>query len=293
MTPDRRVAIMTALLWTLVGAGPALGVVALLRPLPAAVADGVTLPSPGTTGLAEMAVVTHLTTLPGAAPRPGHARLAPAHPALRPADDVLDGLSTAARLTAVAAVRSVDHAATVATTPAGPGRWGVTVAVLRDGLLEGWQVTVAETPTGPLVETLPAPVALPAAAAPSTPAVTRLRPPDAEDPMAAAVAAFLDALLGGSDALDRYLAPGSDVARPSVRADRVELLRIASGPVDATRTAVLAEVRLTRPDGAVHLLHHPLLLRRDAGRWEVQRLLPALPVQQPQSAVHDDEGKQP
>lgn len=278
MNPGIRVKAVTAGLWILVVTGPVLGLVALSRspatdPQPATPAVPV-----GITGLAELAVVAHLTAVPGGI----SAAVSPAHPALRVGTAVLDDLTTADREAAIKAVDVPIHAAgTVSVEPAGPGRWGVTVVVLRGERVESWQVTVAAGPTGPLVETVPALVALPQRRPVPVPALSPLRPPDPQDPVTGTVERFLDAFLTDDGEFGRYLAPDARLDDPPVPLEHSDLRRIASGPVDDRHLAVLAEVRANRPDGAVHLMHYPLLLRRAADRWEVQRLLPALPLRSP------------
>ncbi len=276
MTPRLRVRITTFCLWLLVALGPLLGMTALARPAPSRSEAAPSAPAFGVGGMAELAVVAHLSSLPGQATP----AVAPAHPALRSTAMPLDGLSTADR---EAAARSADvpvrAAAAVAATPAGPRRWGVTVAILRGERIEGWQVTIAEGAEGPLVETVPAMVGLPAQQRVPTPALSPLRPPGPDDQLATTVQRFLAAYLTEDGELARYVGTGSALTAPPVALARSELLRMGSGAVDQRHLAVLAEVRAVRADGAVHLMQYPLLLQRGADRWEVQRLLPAVPVQ--------------
>lgn len=271
-----RVQITTVCLWLVVGLGPVLAVIALLRPAPDPVVTAPASPAFGVAGLAELAVVAHVASLPGERAPP----VEPAHPALRTKETPLEGLSTADR---EAAARSVDIPVRVASAvwaaPAGPGRWGVTVAILRGERVEGWQVTIAEGANGPLLETIPAMVALPSQHSVPTPALSPLRTPDPDDQMARTVERFLAAFLTSEGELARYVAAGSSLRAPPVPLARSDLLRIGSGAVDEQHLAVLAEVRTVRTDGAVHLMQYPLLLQRAADRWEVQRLLPATPVQ--------------
>ncbi len=273
MTPTVRVRLLSGLLWVLVAAGPLIGGAALLRPTgtPAPVAPG---PPVGVTGLAELAVLAHLRSQPGEAP----AVLMPAHPALRPVGNLLDDLTTAERAIAGRVPPPVHAAAAVTSSPAGPGRWGVVVAVLREQTVETWQVTVAASDRGPVIETVPAPVALPTGVVP-TPAVTALRPPDPDDPLTDAVQRFLSALLTDEGELDRYLAPGAVVQRPALVASEALLRRLATGPIGTSQLAVLAEARVRRADGWTRLVQYPLLMQRTDGQWEVLRILPALPVQ--------------
>ncbi|CAN5159507.1 hypothetical protein BH23ACT9_BH23ACT9_27920 [soil metagenome] len=277
--PAIRVRLVSGVLWLLVAAGPVLGTAALLRPavvLPAG--DGAAEIPTGVEALAELTVLAHLSALPGGV----GGWLAPGHPGMRAGPAALDGLTGDQQAAAArASARPVTGAAAVAVMPAGPGRWGVTVAVLRDGEAETWQVTVAAGDSGLAVETLPAPVGSPDNARPPLPGVGALRPPAADDVLAVAVQRFVSAYLTGDGDLPRYVAPQTDLPPPSWVARSAELRRIAAGPVDDRRVAVLAEVRVTRDDGAVHLVHYPLLLRPSQGRWEVQRLLPALPLDRP------------
>ncbi|HUG84660.1 MAG TPA: hypothetical protein VMM13_08840, partial [Euzebya sp.] len=140
-------------------------------------------------------------------------------------------------------------------------------------------VTVAMTTDGLLVETLPALVGVPAGGDPPVPAIPALQSPDGDDPLATAVDRFLSALLTGDGELSRYLAVGASVEQPILVGRSVQLQRLAARPLDDSRVAALAEVRMITDDGAVHLLHYPLLLQPSDGRWEVASLLPALPLQ--------------
>lgn len=276
---ELRVRAIAWLLWLAVVAGPVMGALALIRPATAAVSAVPDAAAPAAVmGLAELAVLAHLTAAPGEA----DLLVTPALPALRLGGSAFDGLSGEAQASATrAAALGPTGAVAVAATPAGPDRWGVTVAVLRAGLVEGWQVTVADAADGPVVETLPAVVGLPGGGSPPVPDLPLLREPEGADPLADAVDRFLAALLTGEGELSRYLAPGADVLLPTVVAGTTELRRIAARPLDDRRVVVLAEVRLVREDGAVHLLQYPLLVAPADGRWEVTRVLPAIPATAP------------
>lgn len=270
--PSARV--ISGLLWVLVVSGPLLGGLALLRPAgsPAGPAAAPTAPA-AVTGLAELAVRAHLAALPADVP----AAVAPGHTALRADEGALEGLTPAQRVTAARSVGTDVHVAVLAVEPAGPGRWGVTVGAVRDGRVEAWLVTVAAAADGPVVETFPALVGLPARGTPPTPLLPGLRAPEPENPVHAAVDGFLTAMLTGEGDLARYTAAGTTVAVPAPSA-AADLRRIAAAPLSGGRATALAEVRLRRADGAVHLLHYPLLLQPSGGRWEVVRVLPALPL---------------
>lgn len=278
MTASTRIRMITGVLWMLVALGPVLGLAALLRPVPAAQAQAGPVVPPGVTGMAEFAVTTHLTGPAGHSP----SWIAPALPAFRLTSAALDGLSPSQRdLLAQApgpsgsSLQAVDA---VAVDPAGPNRWGVTVAVLRDGVPEAWQVTVADNGQGLLVEMLPAPVNLPPLQPGPIPDLSTLAVPDPGDPLTVAIQRFCDAYLSGDGELSRYLTTQSTLVPLPEELTTAELRRLATGPVDQRHLAALAEVRITRQDGTVLLTQLPLLMRRSDGRWEVSRILPALPI---------------
>jgi hypothetical protein len=194
----------------------------------------------------------------------------------------LDGLSPGQQDLLAQAPRpsgsSLQAVDAVAVDPAGPNRWGVTVAVLRDGVPEAWQVTVADNGQGLLIEMLPAPVNLPQRQPGPIPDLSTLAVPDPGDPLTVAIQRFCDAYLSGDGELSRYVTPQSTLVPLPEGLTTAELRRLATGPVDQRHLAALAEVRITRQDGAVLLTQIPLLMRRSDGRWEVSRILPALPV---------------
>ncbi|WP_370324951.1 hypothetical protein [Euzebya sp.] len=276
MGPSPRVRLAAGVLWTVVALGPVLGAVALISsataPGSAVADDGVPV---GVEGVAELAVAVHLRAPAGEpAWRPAVAAPTPA--------EVLEGLTTAQQIAAArAAAAPLGQISAVAARPAGRGRWGVVVGVARDRGVERWQVTVAEVDGDLVVETLPALVGPgPGSRLATPPAVSPLRPPS-DDEVAVTTAGFLAAWLGTAGDVDRYVAAVADVpAGPPAVAD-VELRRIASGAVDDRHVAVLAEVLVVRDDGAVALMHYPLLLRRADARWQVAQLLPALPLRAP------------
>jgi hypothetical protein len=274
-SPSWHIRLVTAGLWLLIATGPVLGAAAMLRPLPGAPETiGVGAVPVGVEGLGVLAVVAHLSSLPGQVTGPA----APSHPGLRPAGDAVDGMTGDQRTRAArAAEEDVDAAAVLSTAPAGPNRWGVTVGVIRSGVLESWQVTIASADDGHVVEGLPAPVGGDWPSQPGPGAPPPLRAPQPDDPLAVAVQAFAAAYLAGDGDLPRYIAAGTHLPLPSAPIERAELRRLASRSLDGDRVAVLAEIRIVRPDGAVHLAHYPLLMRPVDGRWEVVRLLPAFP----------------
>ena len=269
MTPPAPVRILQVGLWIAVAAGPVLGVAALVvatsagrqQPPPA-------VPGVGVTSMAEVAVLQHLVggTVPPT-------RLQPVRQQLLPVHDV-----TADASTALPGPGPVDVAAVTA-TPAGPGRWGVTVLVLgRDATVEAWQVTVAETPGGPAIEGLPALVPTPRAEAAAALALDAPRAPASDDPLAATVEGFLRAVLLGTGEVDRWTAVDVDVPVLDHPVAEMTLRRIARDRVSTTSVAVLAEVELRRVDGSALIAQYPLLLAEREGRIEVVRVLPALPL---------------
>lgn len=126
----------------------------------------------------------------------------------------------------------------------------------------------------------PALLPVPAAPAPARSALGGLQRPDREDPLAVTVAGFLAALLTGTGDLERWVAPGAELAAVSPAPfAAVELTGLAGGDgPDGTR-AVLAEVLATRPDGDPAHLQYPLRLVVRDRRWEVAGWLDALPIQ--------------
>ena len=268
MTPPTPVRLLQLALWMAVAAGPVLGVAAMVvatvagrQPAPPAV------PDVGTTTFAELVVLQHLTSRSDPP-----ARLQPVHQQLRPAVDDTgspDGLNAPSPL----------DVAAVAALPAGPGRWGVTVMVLgRDGEVESWQVTIAETSGGPVVEGVPALVPTPQSEPSVSLALGALEPPVADDPLATTVEGFLRAVLLGNGEVERWTAVDSGLAALDRPVAEMSVRRVARHRVSASAVAVMAEVELRRHDGSVVIAQYPLLLVEAEGRIEVVRVLPALPL---------------
>ena len=269
-------------LWFVIALGPVLGGAALLRPATTAPGPDSEEPPAGVVGLAELSVTAHL----GSAQSAVDDLLEPALGAFQ-VRQATDGLSTAElEADLLADQGGPDHVATLATTPAGPDRWGVTVGVLADGSLRSYQVTVAMSPAGPLLETRPALVASPAPDRVPSPGVTGLREPE-DDAQSTAVAGFLSAYLTGEGDLTRYTATDAEINRPAVTVASTDLLRLATGPFGERQAVVLAEARTIGADGAVSVMQFPLLMGQSDGRWEVRRVLPALPLR-PSSATPTD-----
>lgn len=267
-------------LWVVVAAGPVLGATALLvatTPDVGAVETRIGLPTQ-VAGVAELAVLAYLSGVPL-----DPTRLTPSTRALRldPSDPSEDDR---AAVVDQALRRPTVGATVVAYEPAGPDRFGVQVLVLdRTGHAETWQVTVSQTADGPAVEGLPALV--PAVNSPDAPrlGITSPQRPSEGDEIAATVEGFLRGLLVGDVDLQRYSAaefarpddwtpPTAEFAVVDLTLSRTGMQRVGG------RVAVLAEVMVSREDGRRHVMQYPLLVSQDQGRWEVSRVLPALPL---------------
>lgn len=266
-----QVRVTTWALWGLIALGPTLAVVAIVMAGGRADTEEVApaAAAPGVLAFAEL-VVRHHVSSPTPVPIQ---RLLPATPLMRPRPDD-DGSSE------VPAISVPQATAAIIAEPAGPGRYGVQVLVLqRSGSLETWQVTVTQTPEGPVAEGLPAVVDTPAIPTIRPPATGTPQPPERDDPVATTAEAFLRALLLGDGDLARYLSPGADLSAPDPPPFRdLAIARTAQVPLDASRLAVLVEVVAERPDAARQRMQYPLLLTQRDGRPEVDRILPALPL---------------
>ncbi|MFJ3674000.1 conjugal transfer protein [Streptomyces sp. NPDC090106] len=121
------------------------------------------------------------------------------------------------------------------------------------------------------------------------------------DPRVRAVSEFLTAYLVGTGELDRYLAPGTQIAAISpapytgVTVDQLQIEgdpgtgSIPSVPADGTRCRLLASVRATGHDTVRVPLSYSLTLKARAGRWEIASLdgapAPAVPERAPVPAA--------
>lgn len=267
-------------LWALVASGPLLGGAALLAggselPPPAA-----PRPAPGLLPFAELVVHAHMVA---AEPDVLPPRLRPVRESTVVAARDHEGPDPGQTPPLTAAGPHV--VAAVDADPADPGRWGVTVmALTRELTVQTWQVTVAETAAGPVLEAPPALVGtgpggrLPALAA-GSPTL-----PDADDPLRQTVEGFLVALLTGDPTVTRWTTADADVSLVAAgEVDDVELTALASQQLGPGRAAVLAHVQLVS-DGRARPAHYPLLVvQRD--RWEVAALLPAMPLARPAPAA--------
>ena len=267
MTPPLRTRAVTALVWAVLLSGPVLGALALLSGGGGATASAATTPVPvvGGEAFAELVVIQHLTAgLDDVDPR-----VAPVHQSLRmPADG------------SAAVARPPLAVAAIGTEPAGPGRVGVHVLVLdHAGTTRTWQVTVAATAEGPVLEGRPALLPTTTPAPPQRVATSPLQPPTEGDPLAAAAEGFLGALLAGDGDLQRYAAPSSGLvaADPPLLAS-LDVTAIGTHVLGPGSAAVVVEVTATGPGLDDSRLQYPLLLAQRDGRWEVSRVLPALPL---------------
>ncbi|MFD0509289.1 conjugal transfer protein [Streptomyces chiangmaiensis] len=172
-------------------------------------------------------------------------------------------------------------------------------AAAEDADVHYFQVPVAVGPaaggaTGYIALSMPAEVAAPA----------RIKTPELiygpvqqavpSDPRSQAVTQFLDAYLTGSGELDRYLAPGTQLAAinpapyTAVAVDRMQIEGdqgsepTTTVPADGTRTRLVVTVRATDHDRVRLPLAYALTLKARAGRWEIASLdgspSPALPA---------------
>ncbi|MFH9958977.1 hypothetical protein ACH4OX_32840 [Streptomyces roseolus] len=180
--------------------------------------------------------------------------------------------------------------AAVRTVRAENGGWAVTVAArLADAVagvsedrsargLRFFTVPVTETGTGtdrvfvagaPMETTGPQD-----GRAPVSPYTARVEDPALTD----TVGGFLSAFLGAAEGAERYLAPGTALARPETRFTSVEPLQVlAQGrpPAvdrDGASTRVRADVTATDTAGREWPMAYALTLTARGGRWEIASL---------------------
>jgi hypothetical protein len=286
--------------WLLLLAGPLLGLVAFLRPAPAAgVVASASKPSSvvvrdtaGPAGFAQLYVAAYVEAGKGS-----EASLAPYYPLMR---DI--------SLEAKAGAQHTDRLAAVRVRQVASGYWSVTVAarVTSAGkssaasdttaqelgqdeagsvpVLRYFQVPVETAGGGGYVAAaLPAEVAAPdtSGKAPQLDYGTPV-PADTHDAAVAAVGEFLSAYLTGGGELDRYLSPGTDLTAVSPAPyTKVTLTQLAEKGGDFTANApasegarrdLLVDVAVTGADGQVRPLSYALALKARAGRWEIAAL---------------------
>jgi hypothetical protein len=260
-------------LWSLVAAGFLGGVVGLLRSPPAvprATAHGPAEPVAGAevAGFAELAVGAWLE--------------ADADSAGRVAGLFLEDPGD---LTSGASATRVQRLSTVRVRPVEEGYWAVTVAALgierdRDGAVlpaTTWYVEVGVvsdddgslTAAGtPGLVAAPSPVSARWRIAEPTP-----RNPEPDDPVAATVQGFLDALVAGGADVARYVAPGVEVATPDpVPFVEVHLRRLGVSEQPTGGLQARAEATGTTPAGGQRTVHYEIELVQRGGRWEITSL---------------------
>lgn len=169
--------------------------------------------------------------------------------------------------------------AAVAARPVGQDYWAITVAAevadpARGAASSTWflEVGVARGRDGLVAVASPAVVPAPATADVRVdgPLLRTARP---DEPVIAAVEAFLGALLTGTGDVGRYLAPGvtlSAVVPPPFTT--VQVQRATATETDARRLRLRADVEATTAAGSTWPLHYEVSLLKRAGRWEVGAL---------------------
>lgn len=273
-------------LWAVLGLTFLAAAVALVRPPPKAAA-AVKAPEStvGAQGFAELYVAAYLSAGKGS-----EESLRAFYPVAVDLGDVAPGGIYAGRTTAIEA-REVQHrywAVTVGAEVLFPQSGG-----LASGGVRFYQVSVARVGESYVATSLPAEVPAPAPGRGAKLAVPSMDRPSRDDPVAAAVARFAAAFLGGEGELARYTAPGSTLrpVRPAPfravevtgLADR-DIEREAAG-APAKAKEVLATVEGTDASGRVQVLHYALELVQRAGRWEVTKLLGGPPLADEQPPV--------
>ena len=258
-------------LWSLVAVGFLGGVVGLLWPspsLPGATAqdpaDAVAGPDVG--GFAELAVGAWLEADAAGA-------------------ESVSGLflEDPADLTSGATPIRVPRLTTVEMRPVDAGYWAVTVAadvVERDRagaeFPATWYVEIGVVSDSGGLAAAGAP-ALVGAPSPVTAgwevAEPTLRTVEPDDPVAATVQAFLDALLAGGGDVARYAAPDVDVAAPDpVPFVEVQLRRLGVAEQPGGGLRARAEATGTTAAGGQRTVSYEIELVQRGGRWEIASL---------------------
>ncbi|GAA3044349.1 conjugal transfer protein [Streptomyces roseofulvus] len=185
---------------------------------------------------------------------------------------------------------AVVHTAVVSTARQEHGAWSVTVAVrLADAAagvpaeesargLRYFTVPVTETGSGPgraYVAGAPRETAGPQPGRPAaSPYTARIEDPALTD----TVEGFLGAFLGADGAVERYLAPGTVLARPETQFASVDTLQTLSqgrspgAGRDGATVRARAEVRATDSAGRTWPMTYALTLTARDGRWEIASL---------------------
>jgi hypothetical protein len=260
-------------LWSLVGVGFLGGAVGLLRSpraVPRATAHGPAgaVAGPEVAGFAELAVGAWVEAdtdsaervaglfleepggLTSGATAIGVQRLSTVR--VRPVDEGYWAVTVAASVVE----RDRDGAALPATT------WYVEVGVVGD---DNGSLTAAGTPG---LVAAPSPVSAGWRVGEPT-----LRNPEPDDPVAATVQGFLDALLAGGGDVARYVAPGLEVVAPDpVPFVEVQLRRLGVAEQPASRLRARLEAIGTTAAGAPRTLSYEIDLVQRGGRWEITSL---------------------
>ncbi|MDQ6797183.1 MAG: conjugal transfer protein [Actinomycetota bacterium] len=274
-----RVRMAQAGVWALVGLGVLLGLAALLRP---AAAAPKTAPGPAPTasvgpqGFAELYVATYLSQVGGedlGALRPFYGGDVDLH-------DVSPG------------ALYVSGTVTLDTAQVSKDYWSVTVGArvldaangsYHQGGMRAYVVGVARAVSGFVATALPAEVPLPARAPNPQLQISQLSPPN-PGLTTDALERFFAAFLAATGEVDRYVSPGTGlVAVAPAPFVQTRVVRVGL-PTPAPKTgpmAVRAEVEGVDASGRIQVLQYALELVQRAGRWEVHRLLPAVPLAHP------------
>ena len=229
-------------LWAVLGLTFLAAAVALVRPPPKAAA-AVKAPEStvGAQGFSELYVAAYLSAGKGS-----EESLRAVYPVAVDFKDVAPGGIYAGRTTAIEA-REVQH-----------GYWAVTVGAevlfpqsggLASGGVRFYQVSVARVGESYVATSLPAEVPAPAPGRGAKLAVPSMDRPSRDDPVAAAVARFGAAFLGGEDELARYTAPGSTL-RP-VRPAPFRAVAAPGSSPEVTPTDTMGGIRPARISGSI------------------------------------------
>lgn len=175
-----------------------------------------------------------------------------------------------------------------------------------DWAVRFFQVPVASAPagggaTGFTALAMPAEVGAPARIEAPDLVYGPMRPALPSDPRTQAVTEFLTAYLTGTGQLDRYLAPGTQLAAitpapySGIAVDQLAIegeksvMPVTTVPADGTRLRLLVALRATSHDTVRVPLSYALTLKARAGRWEIASLdgapAPAPPVAGPSAAA--------
>lgn len=268
--------VLHVLLWLLVAVGAVGGVsawtLAASADPPAADPVEVAVPSVPAQGFAELYVRAWL----GEAGRGSEDAIAAFYPESVGLGDVTPGGVY------VADVATVDVAEEAA------GYWAVTIAaavltavdgVYEPGGVRYYTVGVVEANDGLVATGLPAQVNAPSTLEDAPAPVAGMLGSVGEEPWVEAVERFLGAYLAGAGEVDRYTAPGVNLAAlipppyVEVRLQRAGAVAHADG-----RRTVRVEASAVDAGGLTHVMHYSLSLAERAGRWEVTELHPAPPL---------------